>query len=138
MHERRFCKWVRWCERDAIASARCPGVYVIARPRRDLSGKKFAWIDRIIYIGMTNGISGLDGRLTQFDNTISRKRRAHGGADRVLFKHQNYERLASSLFVAVAPLKCDPKSNLARDLRKMGEVVRFEFSCLAEYAERFK
>src|SRR5258705_7257226 len=105
MYEHRFCRWIRWRDRGAIAHADCPGVYVIARPNADISGTKFRWIDRIIYVGMTNGISGLNGRLVQFDNTISRKRKAHGGADRVLFKYSNYKRLAPSLFVAVAPFK---------------------------------
>jgi len=41
---------------------------------------------------MTNSISGLKGRLKQFDNTIIGKA-GHGGADRVRFKHQNYEQL---------------------------------------------
>jgi hypothetical protein len=138
MYERRFSKWIAWRERRTAADISCPGVYVIARPGRDIAGRTFSWIEGIIYVGMTNAVSGLDGRLTQFDNTISRKRRAHGGADRVLFKHRNYGRLASSIVVSVAPFKCDPSSISARDLRALGEVARFEYLCLAEYAAKFK
>ena len=138
MHERRFCEWVAWSERKVIAGAACPGIYVIARSSSDLSGTRFTWLDRIVYVGMTNSVSGLGGRLKQFDATISGRRLRHGGADRVRLKHPNYEKLAPSLFVAVAPFKCDPKSNLPRDLRKMGDVAKFEFECLAEYARRFK
>jgi hypothetical protein len=137
MHERRFCQWTPWSERKAIADSGYPGVYVIARSMQDISGTRFKWLDRIIYVGMTNAISGLSGRLKQFDVTVRGRTTRHGGADRVRFKHQNYERLASSLFVAVAPFKCDPSSHLPGDLRKMGEVAKFEFACLAEYAERF-
>lgn len=97
MHEGRFSRWTRWGERDDLANCDCPGVYVIAKSRRKISGTRFRWIEPIVYVGMTNALSGLNGRLTQFDNTISRKRRAHGGADRVLFKHQKYDRLVSSL-----------------------------------------
>ncbi len=54
------------------------------------------------FLGMTNAASGLKGRLRKFDNTISGKR-GHGGADRVRFKHRDYDKLVENRYVAVAP-----------------------------------
>lgn len=85
---------------------------------------------------MTNAVSGLKGRLKQFDNTISGKI-GHGGADRVRFKYRNYKKLAQNLYVAVAPFKCDVASNEPRGLRRMGEVAKFEYLCFAEFVKRF-
>lgn len=138
MHERRFSNWVVWGERKALVNSASPGVYVIARSERNIAGSPFAWSDWIIYIGMTNSLAGLKGRLKQFDDTISGRRLSHGGADRVRLKHQHYERLAPSLFVSVASFKCNPASAQPNDLRKLGDVAKFEFVCLAEFAEHFK
>jgi hypothetical protein len=112
-------------------------VYAIARSSRDLTDKAFKLREDIIYFGMTNAISGLQGRLQQFDNTISGKRLAHGGADRVRHRYASYSRLVPRLYVSIARFVCHPASDLPADLRKMGNVARFEYLCLAEFAERF-
>jgi hypothetical protein len=39
--------------------------------------------------------------------------------------------------VAVVPFKCDTTSNKPKDLRKMGDVAKFEYSCFAHFVERF-
>ncbi len=137
MVERRFSKWHPWSERGELTLTGCPGVYAIARSRESLRGEKFALREEIIYFGMTNAASGLLGRLQQFDNTISGKLRAHGGADRVRHGYPSYPHLASRLYVSVARFACDPRSNLPADLRKMGAVARFEYLCFAEFVERF-
>jgi len=86
---------------------------------------------------MTNSVKGLKGRLKQLDNTIKGKS-GHGGADRVRFEHQDYQQLASNLFVAVASFECDVKSNTPQDLRIMGEVAKFEYGCFVHFTELFK
>lgn len=113
-----------------------PGVYALAYSTKNIAGKPFSWRKEIIYIGMTNAVSGLKGRLKQFDNTISGKT-GHGGADRVRFKHRNYGKLVKNLYVAVVPFKCDATSNEPTDLKKMGEVARFEYLCFAHFVEKF-
>jgi hypothetical protein len=138
MIERRFSAWHPWSQRRDIAKSKCPGVYAIARSRQKLTSRAFSLRRDIIYFGMTNGASGLQGRLRQFDTTISGKRLAHGGADRVRHGYASYSRLVPHLYVSVARFACDPKSNLPADLRKMGNVVRFEYLCFAEFVERFK
>lgn len=74
--------------------------------------------------------------MKQFDYTISGKT-GHGGADRVLFKHRCYDKLVQNLYVAVVPFRCDVESNKPSDIRRMGEVAKFEYSCMAHFVEKF-
>jgi hypothetical protein len=136
MYENKFSHWQSWRRRRELGGIEFPGVYVVARNALDWSGRPFSWRKEIIYIGMTNAASGLKSRLGQFDNTINGKA-GHGGADRVRHRFQNYRLLVPRLYVAVAPFECDTASNLPDDLRQMGEVVKFEYSCLAQYVEKF-
>src|SRR6266852_7249150 len=136
MHERKFSFWESWSYRDLLPGLEYPGVYAIARSTKRLAGRPFTWHPDIIYIGMTNGVLGLAGRLRQFDLTINGDRLAHGGADRVRLKYKSYARLVAKLFVAVAPFRCCVTSGQPADLRKMGDVAQFEFYCFAEYVDR--
>jgi hypothetical protein len=135
--EHRFCAWYCWNQRRDLPRSSYPGVYAIARTRQDIATHAFALREEIIYFGMTNASYGLKGRLQQFDNTISGARLAHGGADRVRHAYPCYSRLAPRLFVSIAPFVCDPTSELPRDLRKMGDVARFEYLCIAAFVERY-
>lgn len=136
MYENKFSRWRLWALRDDLTNLQFPGVYVVAYSTLNLSGRAFTWRKEIIYVGMTNAASGLQSRLGQFDNTIIGKT-GHGGADRVRYKFQDYKHLVKRLYVAVAPFKCNVVSNLPEDLRKMGQVVKFEYLCLAAYVEKF-
>lgn len=137
MYEKRFSDWLSWNERKQIQGKYCPGVYVVALSERDFEGKPFSWRREIIYIGVTNSVGGLTGRLGNFDDTISGKRCTHGGADRVRFKHRKYHELVPKLYVSVVSFECNVSSKLPDDLRKMGKVVEFEYRCFAQYAEKF-
>lgn len=88
-----------------MAGVEYPGIYALAFSARNIDGKPFSWRKEIMYIGMTNAIAGLKGRLKQFDNTVSGKT-GHGGADRVRFKHRSYRKLVQNLYVAVVPFRC--------------------------------
>ena len=136
MYENKFSLWKSWPRRDEVSGVEYPGVYVLAYSTRNIAGKPFSWRKEIIYVGVTNAVSGLKGRLKQFDNTISGKT-GHGGADRVRFKYRNYGKLVQNLYVAVVPFKCDATSNEPADLRKMGEVAKFEYSCFAYFVYKF-
>ena len=136
MYENKFSPWRSWPRRDEALGVEYPGVYALAYSTRNIAGKPFSWRKEIIYVGMTNAVSGLKGRMKQFDNTIT-GRTGHGGADRVRFKHRNYGKLVQNLYVAVVPFKCDVTSNEPGDLRKMGEVAKFEYLCFAHFVERF-
>ena len=127
--------WCPWGQRDELNNIHFPGVYIIRVSQKNISGRKFSWHKEIAYIGMTNGISGLKGRLKAFDNTI-RGKRGHGGADRFRYKHQNYSKLIRNLFVSVVPFNADVTTNSPKDLLVMGRVAKFEYQCFATYVEK--
>ncbi len=137
MYEKRFSDWLPWQERRELPGKYCPGVYIVALSERNLAGKPFSWRKEIVYIGVTNAVGGLIGRLAHFDDTISGKKLRHGGADRVRYKHRKYSSLSERLFVSVASFDCDVGSKLPDDFRIMGKVVEFEYLCFAQYAEKF-
>lgn len=95
-------------------------------------------LEEVIYIGMSNAVTGLRGRLEQFDRTVAWKRKQHGGADRVLFKHRHYDQLCTNLYVSVSAVQCNTDAETPSDLRKMGLVASNEFEALAQYAEAFQ
>src|SRR5688572_980869 len=109
--DKRFSVWKRWTERSELPGLAFPGVYVIAITQAQLHGEPFSWREDIAYVGMTNAVGGLGGRLRQFDLTISGKRVAHGGADRVRQAHSDLQRVLPRLFVAVRSVRCDVTSN---------------------------
>lgn len=113
-----------------------PGVYLIAISTTDIQGQPFSWIPEIVYVGMTNALGGLKGRLKQFDNTIVGKT-GHGGAQRFRYKYPDYSKLSKRLFVTVRRFPCNVKPAKAADLRIMGSVAAFEYECLARFYETF-
>jgi len=133
-----FSNWFQWVERKQLGTVlNYPGIYAIcSSPNRNLHNEPFEWRENMIYIGMTNSVNGLKGRLKQFDNTMQGKT-GHGGADRVRFKHQDYNEFISSAYVAVCYIECDVTSNRPVNLRKMGKVAENEYLAIAEYVERF-
>lgn len=135
MREPMFSGWSAWHARDRLVQIGQPGIYVIAVEGRDITDEPFSWLASVVYVGMTNAVAGIRGRLRQFDRTISGKRIQHGGADRFRFRFQNYEELMGRLFVAIAPYPCDPTSNLPQDLRIMGDITNCEYECLARFVE---
>jgi len=132
-----FSKWIKWENRNNLDNIKFPGIYIIAISNKNLENNEFIWIQEIQYIGMTNSVAGLKGRLKQFDNTILGKT-GHGGADRFRYEYQNYDELIKNLYVSVRYFKCDVKSNKPEDLRIMGEVAKFEYDCFALYTEQFE
>jgi hypothetical protein len=131
-----FSQWIKWSKRNNLLQLQYPGVYAIALSNKDISGTPFSWRSEIIYIGMTNSKGGLKSRLGQFENTIIGKD-GHGGAHRVRFKHPNYSKLVSTLYVSVWPSECNVQSNDPMNLRIMGDVAKFEYECFATFVEHF-
>ena len=127
---------MKWSERDALDCLDLPGVYAIARSRRNIAGHPFSYRRQIIYFGMTNSRGGLRARLRQFDNTIKGKR-GHSGGRRTREKHPDYLKLAPRLYVSVCPYECEVASRRPRDLRVMGEVAKREYDCFARFVRRF-
>ena len=135
--EKYFSPWFKWNERGQYSGIKFPGIYVVAVSKEDISGTKFCIRKEIIYIGMSNAVKGLDGRLKNFDNTIQflDKPSQHGGADRVRYKHQNYKNLEKKLYVSLRHFSCYPANETATDLRTMGKVANAEYQCMAQCVE---
>ena len=136
--EKNFSPWFRWNGRSDYSGIEYPGIYVVAISRRNISGEPFSFRREIVYVGMTNAVAGLKGRLIQFNNTIAQKRLQHGGADRVLYKHQDYEALVKNLYVSLRHFRCFPANETATDLRTMGRVANAEYQCIARHVEEDK
>jgi hypothetical protein len=132
-----FSAWTVWGDRDELRGLAFPGVYVLAISNRSLAGEPFSWRRSVVYVGMTCSVSGLGGRLRQFDDTIAGRRTSHGGADRMRFEFRSYNRLKLHLYVAVRPVRCAAADVSPTTLRSFGRVVRFEYECLATHLERF-
>lgn len=137
MNANRFSCWAHWPDRGELEGLQFPGIYALAISRHDLSGKRFSWVKQIVYFGMSNAISGLKGRLKQFDNTIIGKT-GHGGAARFRHDYPSHKKLAPLLYVAVVPFKCKVTSNAPADLLTMGDVAKAEYECWSHFVRVFK
>lgn len=128
-----FSKWKPWNKREELEGLQYPGVYALAISAEKLLDTPASLKENIVYFGMTN--CSLQARLRQFDNTI-RGDIGHGGAERFLRKYRSYKTLVKKLYVSVNFMECNPKAVHYEDLCKMGEVVKFEFICQAEYLRK--
>ncbi|WP_394754156.1 hypothetical protein [Crenothrix sp.] len=135
--EKYFSPWFYWNDRNQYCGIKFPGVYVVAESKDDISETEFSFREEIIYVGMSNAVKGLEGRLKSFDNTIQflDKPPQHGGADRVRYKHQCYKNLVKNLYVSLRHFRCFPANETAKDLRTMGKVVNAEYQCMAQCVE---
>ena len=133
--ENSFSSWYHWEDRNAYPGIAFPGIYIVAISDDDIRGHKFSFRDEIVYVGMTNAIAGLRGRLVQFNNTIANKHCQHGGADRFFYKHQDYSALVKKLYVALLHFECKPSAETPVDLREMGRVASAEYECMARCVE---
>ena len=131
-----FSPWESWSNRSTLAGLSYPGVYALAISPTNISATAFSCLQEIAYFGMTNSKGGLKARLRQFDNTI-RGGDGHGGAHRFRFKHADYDKLKSQLYVSVSSWDCDVNPDNPSDLRIMGEVAKYEFECIALFVEKF-
>lgn len=85
---------------------------------------------------MTNAVKGLKSRLKQFDNTIIGKS-GHGGADRVRYEFEDYNKLINKLYVSVQAIECDVTLITPENLKRMSEVTKLEYDCFAKHVELF-
>ncbi|MDP2628535.1 MAG: hypothetical protein Q8P15_01410 [Nanoarchaeota archaeon] len=118
----------------------CPGVYILAYTDKDLEGKSIK-IEDIFYVGMTNSRGGLKQRLNQFISGIH-KCYGHSAGNRFFQDYSKGKSFAianhkKKFFVASLsfPCKVHKDERTAEDLRKMGEVAKFEYEVLAYIKE---
>ena len=130
----RFSSWYAWKNRREIPGCNYPGVYVIAITRRKLAGCRVDWKD-VSYIGMSKSKNGLNGRWSQFQNSIH-GRDGHSGGWTIYKKLGHYNRWKRKLFVAAMPVKCNPHKQTPTDLRLMGWVVYLEYEARSVFCQR--
>jgi hypothetical protein len=120
-----------------LSGHQASGCIRVAISANAIASTAFSFRPEVVYVGMTNESPwGLDGRLWEFDSTISLRGCQHGGADRVVFKHRDYEALCKQLFVALWHRQYDPSGKKPGDLRGKGEVARTEYECFARAVEQ--
>jgi hypothetical protein len=131
----RFESWQRWTDRAGRPSCAFPGVYAISISEKNLADTEFSVLESIIYFGMTN--VELRWRLENFHKTATLTRCEHGGAERFVYKHQDFNKVSNQLFVAQWPFEAPPKPSRAETLRLKGRVLQAEYECFAAYVEAF-
>lgn len=135
----KFSAWAKWDNRIShLNNLHHPGIYALRISKRNIEGQSFDWVKDIAYFGMTNSISGLKGRLSQFNNTLRDKSGGgHGGADRFRYDYNYGEALAKLLYVSVCPFESQGRDVTAENLLVQGKVAMAEYIAFAEYFKKF-
>jgi len=135
-----FTKWAGFIDLWKQENLECPGIYAIAYSRTDLSGKSFKYLESIVYFGLANVKGGLSGDLKRFYHTIISAHSQHGAADRFKMSlSQNVNVWKDKLYVSVMAFpECDIDSETPKSLMAMGDILKQEYTCFAEYVKRFK
>lgn len=135
-----FSHWVRWDNRNSLANFSNGGVYVIAAAKENEFGDtQFSWSEKIIYIGVTRAKGGLKSRVDAFDRTMRNvpPKTFHGGAERLRWHYSDYAKFKDSVWIAISTVKkykVPPVSS--SDYRAMGDALKLEYDCFAEYFEK--
>ncbi len=118
-----------------------PGVYILAYADKNLEGKSIK-IEDVFYVGMSNSRGGIKQRLKQFIDSIHKKD-GHSAGNRFFqeySKGKSFEvaKQRKTFFVASLSLPCKVHKDerTANDLRKMGEVTKFEYEVMAFIKEK--
>ena len=119
-----------------LKNGQYPGVYILAYTDKNLEEKSIE-IKDIFYVGMSNSLGGVRQRLSQFIRGLH-KGRGHSAGNRFFTEYSKEKSFdiaghKKTFFVASLSLPCKVKKaeRTSGDLRKMGEVARFEYSVLA-------
>ena len=89
-----------------IVKSKNPGVYVIAWSEKDLSKEQVKWED-VYYIGMSNAKAGVQGRLKQFWNGVT-KGTGHSAGNRWYKNNGKYElRKGNTFYYAYILIECN-------------------------------
>ena len=131
-------EWYKWDKRSGIPYIKEPGIYYLAYSEENIDGTAFSYIPEIIYVGMSISNKGVLGRLDQFRQALENNvDRAHGGAERVRYKHKDTSKFFANAYVAVCSFPLSREKDSANDWRQKGECVKHEYVSFAEYLERF-
>lgn len=113
-----------------------PGVYFLAYTDENLNGEKIR-LDQIFYIGMSNSRGGIEQRIYQFLNAIE-GRGGHSAGNRFFVEYcgkESYSKVKQKkrFYFSYLAVPCEVRKThrQGNDLRKMGEVARFEYCAIA-------
>jgi len=112
-----------------------PAIYYIANSKVNITDNDFSYIKEIVYIGMTISNKGLKGRLDQFEKTMKGSDGAHGGAERVRFKHKDADDFFKNTYVSACIFELSKEKNTSNDWRIKGDCVGYEYKSFAEYLD---
>jgi hypothetical protein len=116
-----------------------PGVYILAYTDKDLEEKPID-VEDIFYVGMSNSKGGVKQRLKQFIKAISIGK-SHSAGNRFFKEYSkgpfNRNLEEKDFYVASLSLPCtvEKSKRTPEDLRKMGEVAKFEYDVIAYVKE---
>lgn len=135
--------WVKLYDYCNLENCKYPGVYLLAYTEKELEGKPIDLAD-IFYVGMSNSLGGIKQRLRQFISGIERGY-GHSGGNR-FFKDYSENSPFSKLdnkkrfYVVSISVSCNvnKKERTPEDLRKMGDVTKFEYEVLAYIKEKLE
>lgn len=128
-----FSSWVSWANRNSIPDGNSPGVYLVAVSAEDLAGKAVEW-SHVSYIGMSNALGGIKGRLRQFDRAIQGNG-GHSGGNKAFDVWKHYSAWADQVFVSAMPVPCNPWRRTPEDLQRMGLVTFLEYEAFSAYLQ---
>ncbi len=133
--------WIKLEDYKSLNDSQYPGVYILAYSDKNLEKKQIK-IEDIFYVGMSNSLGGVKQRLFQFISGIERSY-GHSAGNRFFQDYSKGKSFAvanhrKKFFVASLSLSCKVHKDerTAEDLRKMGEVTKFEYEVLAYIKER--
>lgn len=130
----------RWTPLFPLEDARLPpysGVYLLAYQSGNLKGKRVT-SQTVFYVGMTNKIDGIQGRLKQFKSAVAGKG-GHSGGNR-FYRDIAGRNPDHSFYVAWIDFKCERRKGLRTpcDLQVMGTVAGLELYVMAYILDREK
>lgn len=133
--------WMKLENYKNLESCKYPGVYILAYTDKDLLNKRIK-IEDIFYVGMSNSLGGVKQRISQFINGIE-KYKSHSAGMRFFKEYMNNNSFSKnkskkSFYIASLTLPCEVSKDKRtdKDLRKMGEVAKFEYDVLAHIKEK--
>lgn len=129
--------WYKWSDRNKIVNKSQPAVYFIAYSENVISGNAFTMLKEIIYIGMTISVKGLKSRLEQFEKSMKGGEGIHGGAERVRFKHKDFNKFLNNVYVSARIFHLSATKNTSSDWRIKGACIGHEYISFADYIDLY-
>ncbi len=134
-------KWKNLESFKNLKNCEYPGIYILAYTNKNLEAKPVKVKD-IFYVGMSNSRGGVKQRIKQFIDCLE-SYRGHSAAMRFYREYSNNKpysntKRKNNFYVAASCMKVNviKETRTPRDLKKMGEITKFEYDVLAHIKEK--